>query len=57
MTKHKKQPILEPKEAEIKKSTYQPSKAEYEEEYNMLGMNDQQIKSAFFRPFKVGKNQ
>lgn len=31
---------------------YQPSKAEMEEEIDMPGMDDEEIRRTFFRPFK-----
>ena len=33
---------------------YQPSKAELEEEIDMPGMSDKQLRDTFFRPFRGG---
>ena len=52
MTKPKKQPIPEPVEIEIRESTYQPSKAEHDEEHDMPGMSVEAMRAAFMRPFK-----
>ena len=32
---------------------YQPSKAELEEEIDMPGMSDKQLRDTFFRPFRI----
>lgn len=48
----KRQLILEPVEIEIRESTYQPSKAEHQEEHDMPGMSVEAMRAAFMRPFK-----
>ncbi len=45
--------IPEPIELEIKSSQYQPSKAEKEVEIDMPGMNEEELRVVFMRPFKV----
>ena len=52
MTKPKRQPIPEPVEIETRESTYQPSKAEHEEEHDMPEMSMEAMRAAFMRPFK-----
>ena len=52
----KKQKLPDPVEVEMKPPTYQPSKAEKEEEFDMPGMTDDQVRTAFMRPIKV-KNE
>ena len=32
---------------------YQPSKAELDEEIDMPGMSDKQLRDTFFRPFRI----
>ncbi len=44
--------VREPQTVYIKSSTYQPSKAELEEEIDMPGMDDEEIRRTFFRPVK-----
>jgi len=44
--------IREPRGVYIKSNTYQPSKAELEEEIDMPGMDDEKIRRTFFRPVK-----
>ena len=52
----RKQKLPDPVEVEMKPPTYQPSKVEQEEEFDMPGMTDEQIRAAFMRPIKV-KNE
>ena len=44
--------IPEPRTIPLPPSDYQPSKAEMEEEFDMPGMSDEEIRRTFFRPFK-----
>ena len=41
-----------PREIALPPKDYQPSKAEMEEEFDMSGMSDDQMREAFFRPFR-----
>lgn len=45
--------IPEPGELVLKPSSYQPSKAEMEEEIDMPGLSMDEIRAAFFRPFAI----
>ena len=47
------QQIPEPVELVLKPSSYQPSKAEMEEEFDMPGLSMNKIRAAFFRPFAI----
>ena len=47
------QPIPEPVDLVIKSSSYQPSKSEMEEEFDMPGLSLDEIRAAFFRPFAI----
>ena len=44
--------IPPPRTITLPPADYQPSKAEMEEEIDMPGMDDEQIRRTFFRPFK-----
>ena len=44
--------IHKPVELDVKPCDYQPSKADMEEEIDMPGMSIDQIRKAFFRPFR-----
>lgn len=46
-------PVEQPTEVEMKPSTYQPSKAEQEEEQDMPGWSLEKVKATFFKPFRV----
>ncbi|MDE0697422.1 MAG: hypothetical protein OXH76_16495, partial [Boseongicola sp.] len=46
-------PIPEPVELVLKPSSYQPSKADMEEEFDMPGLSPDEIRAAFFRPFAI----
>jgi len=48
-----KTPIPEPRTITVKDSQYQPRKAELEEEIDMPGMSEEELRDTFFRPFKV----
>ena len=55
MTKQKKRkrvPIPDPVDLPMPPRGYQPSKAEQEEEIDMPGMSEKQLREAFFRPFR-----
>lgn len=41
----------------VKPSEYQPSKAEKEEEIDMPGMDDEQIRRTFFRPVRFVRDE
>ena len=43
--------IPEPRTVTLPPKGYQPSKADLEEEFDMPGMSDQQLRETFFRPF------
>ena len=45
--------IPEPRTVTLPPKDYQPSKAELEEEIDMPGMSDEEIRRTFFRPFKI----
>ncbi len=45
--------IPEPASINLKSSQYQPKKSEKEIETDMPGMTDDQLRDAFFRPFKI----
>ena len=47
------QAVHEPVTLELPPSDYQPSKAELEEEFEMPGMTPEEMRKAFFRPFRV----
>jgi len=51
--KRPKQPTPKPMELVLKPSSYQPSKAEMEEEFDMPGLSLNEIRAAFFRPFHI----
>lgn len=43
--------LLDPVEVDMKPSTYQPSKADMEEEIDMSGRSPDRIRETFMRPF------
>lgn len=45
--------LPDPVELVLKPSSYQPSKAEMEEEFDMPGLSLDEIRAAFFRPFAI----
>ena len=47
------QPLPEPATLELPPSDYQPSKAEIEQEFDMPGMSPEEMRRAFFRPFRI----
>lgn len=49
----KKQEIPEPRPLKLKPRNYQPSKAELEEEIDMPGMTEDELREAFMRPFEI----
>lgn len=55
MAKRKKKKLPDPIEADFKRSTYQPSKAEQMEEQDMPELTVEQVRSMFMRPFKPKK--
>ena len=44
--------IPAPRDPHLPSKDYQPSKAEMEEEFDMPGMSDDQVREAFFRPVR-----
>ena len=46
-------PVEQPTEVEMKPSTYQPNKAEKEEEQDMPGWAMEKVRAAFMRTFHV----
>ena len=44
--------IPEPRTVALPPNDYQPSKAELEEEIDMPGMSDEELRRSFFRPVK-----
>ena len=48
-----RKPLPEPRTITLSKETYQPPKAEREEEHDMPGASLKQVRSAFFRPINV----
>ena len=47
-----KVPLPEPRMMRVPDRKYQPKKAELEEEIDMPGMSDEQLREAFARPFQ-----
>ena len=48
----KRRTAQEPRTLHIPPPGYQPSKAELEEEFNMPGISDKEVREPFFRPFR-----
>ena len=48
----KRRPDQEPTPLPMPPPGYQPSKAELEEEFDMPGLSDEQVRERFFRPFR-----
>lgn len=48
-----KQPLPEPRTIKLPGNDYQPRKAEMEREYDMPGADMETLRSAFFRPINV----
>ena len=48
----KRRAALEPRKLPMPPPGYQPSKAEIEEESDMPGLSDQEMRETFFRPFR-----
>lgn len=51
--KPKQRPPATPTDIELKPSTYQPTKAEQEEEQDMPEWSLEKVRAAFMRPFRV----
>ena len=49
----KRQPLPKPVTVTLPDNTFQPRKADMEEEFAMPGASMEQIRQAFFRPVKV----
>ena len=45
--------LPEPETLELPPADYQPSKAEIEQEFDMPGMTPEEMRNAFFRPFRI----
>lgn len=54
-TKRAPVPLPDPVDLPMPPKGYQPSKAEQEEEIDMPGMSDDQLRETFFRPFRFVK--
>lgn len=52
---HRPERIPEPRDLPMPPKGYQPSKADMEEEFDMPGMSDAQLRDTFFRPFRFVK--
>ncbi|MCY4261008.1 MAG: hypothetical protein OXC91_12205 [Rhodobacteraceae bacterium] len=50
---HKTHPIPEPRTITVRDRRYQPSRAELEEEIDMPGMTEEELRNTFTRPFTV----
>lgn len=48
----KRRAAQEPRTLPMPPPGYQPSKAELEEEFDMPGLSDEQVRETFFRPFR-----
>ena len=48
---------LEPLRLPLPPLGYQPSKAELEQEFDMSGLTDQEVRERFFRPFRIVREQ
>ena len=48
----KRQASQEPTPLRLPPPGYQPSKAELEEEFDMPGLSDEEVRERFFRPFR-----
>ncbi len=53
MTKKRKAQPPKPIDVTLKPRSYQPSKKELEEEMDMPGMTEKQIRDTFMRPIRV----
>ena len=47
------QRLPEPVTLDLPPADYQPSKAEIEQEFDMPGMTPDEMRKAFFRPFRI----
>ena len=47
------QPLPNPATLELPPADYEPSKAQLEEEFDMPGLTPEEMRKAFFRPFRV----
>lgn len=48
----KRRPAEEPRTLPLPPPGYQPSRAELEEEFDMPGLTDEEVRETFFRPFR-----
>ena len=48
----KRRAAQEPRTLPLPSPGYQPSKAELEEEFDMPGLTDREVRERFFRPFR-----
>lgn len=53
----KRRAAQEPRTLPLPPPGYQPSKAELEEEIDMPGLSDQEMRETFFRPFRIVREQ
>lgn len=57
MSKNKRHAAEEPRTLPLPPPGYQPSKAELEEEIDMPGLSDEEVRETFFRPFRFEREQ
>lgn len=55
--KTKRRADQEPRTLPLPPPGYQPSKAEIEEEFDMPGLTDEQVRETFFRPFRFKRKE
>ena len=53
----KRRAAQEPRTLPLPPPGYQPSKAELEEEFDMPGLTDQEVRDRFFRPFRFVRQE
>ena len=53
----KRRPAEEPRTLPLPPPGYQPSRAELEEEFDMPGLTDEQVREMFFRPFRFERQE
>ena len=56
-TRPKRRTVQEPRTLPLPPPGYQPSKAELEEEIDMPGLSDEEVRERFFRPFRFVREQ
>ena len=53
----KRRSVQEPRTLPFPPPGHQPSKAELEEEFDMPGLTDQEMRDTFFRPFRFVREE